>query len=186
MKKKRQDKIVRDLVLVFFSILLAGILIKTGTIDSFLKLFESSYLLTAFVAGILFTSIFTTAVGSAAFIVMGVDGYNPLIVGLVGGVGALVGDIIIFKFVREDLQADISYLLRLHKRKSLHTLIKNPLVQLLLPVLGGIVIASPLPDELGVTLLAMSHIQTRYFSFFSFIFNAIGIGLMVRFGALLG
>ncbi len=182
---KRQGKVVRDLTLVLFSILIAGILIKTGTIDVFLKLFDSSYLLTSFVAGILFTSVFTTAVGSAAFVVLGIDGFNPLVVGLIGGLGALTGDIIIFKFVREDLQADISYLLRLKKRKTLRKLAFHPLVQLLLPVAGGVVIASPLPDEIGVSLLALSHVNMRYFSIFSFVFNAIGIGLMVRIGSLL-
>lgn len=182
---KRQGKIVRDLTLILFSILIAGILITTGIIDAFLELFDSSYLLTSFVGGVLFTSIFTTAVGSAAFVVLGIDGYNPFIVGLVGGLGALTGDIIIFKFVREDLQKDISYLLQIKKRKTLRKLASYPLVQLLLPIAGGIVIASPLPDEIGVSLLALSHVNMRYFSIFSFVFNAIGIGLMVRIGSLL-
>lgn len=185
MKKKQKDKFVRDLILVVFSILIAGILIKTGSIDAFLHLFKSSYILTAFVAGILFTSIFTTAIGSAAFLVLGVDGFNPVVVGFVGGLGAMTGDMIIFKFVRNDIKADISYLFRLKKRKWFQSLADIPLMRYILPVFGGIVFASPIPDEIGVALLSVSHLSTRYFSLISFLFNAVGIGLLVHIGSII-
>jgi hypothetical protein len=182
---RRQRKLIYDLIIVVFSIFIAVLLAATGTLDAFIKLFNFSYLLTAFFAGIFFTSIFTTAIGSAAFVVLGIDGYNPFTVGVVGGIGALVGDTLIFKFVRNDLQADLAYLFRLRKQKSLRKLATAPFLHFLLPILGGFIIASPLPDELGVALLALSHIPTRYFSVLSFLFNALGIALMVRFGNLI-
>ncbi len=185
MISRKQRKFIYDLVLVAFSIFIAVLLTTTGTIDTFIKLFSFSYLLTAFFAGIFFTSVFTTAIGSAAFVVLGIDGYNPFIVGIVGGIGALVGDTLIFKFIRNDLQADVVYLLRLHKRKSFSKLSSLPLIHFFLPILGGFIIASPLPDELGVSLLALSHISTRYFSLISLLFNILGIALIVRFGNIL-
>lgn len=185
MQARQKRKFIYDFILVIFSIFIAVLIAATGILEAFIKLFSFSYLLTAFFAGIFFTSIFTTAIGSAAFVVLGIDGYNPLIVGVVGGIGALVGDTLIFKFVRNDLRADLSYLFRLHKQKSLRKLTSVPFIHFLLPLLGGFIIASPLPDELGVTLLALSHIPTRYFSLLSFLFNAFGIALMVRFGNIL-
>lgn len=181
----RRRKIIRDTAIVFCSISIAGFLLSFGLIDSFLNFFENSYILTSFISGILFTSIFTTAIGTAAFIVLGGDGYSPIIVGIVGGLGALFGDLLIFKFIRQDLQTDISYLLRIKQRKFLQKVKKIRFVQILLPLVGIIVIASPLPDELGIMFFAISHVNARYFSLLSLLFNSLGIGIIVYLSSLL-
>ena len=40
---------------------------------------------------------------------------------------------------------------------------------------GALLIASPLPDELGIALLGFSKVSTRYFAILSFVFNFLGI-----------
>ena len=50
----------------------------------------------------------------------------------------------------------------------------------LLYVVAGIVIASPLPDELGVSMLVgLSHIKPFSFALISFIMNSLGILVML-------
>ncbi|MDO8658949.1 MAG: hypothetical protein Q7K55_09495, partial [Candidatus Levybacteria bacterium] len=44
-----------------------------------------------------------------------------------------------------------------------------------LPVIGAIIIASPLPDEIGVSLISISKMKTYRFLLLSFILNSIGI-----------
>ena len=50
----------------------------------------------------------------------------------------------------------------------------------LLYIFMGIVIASPLPDEIGVTMLAgLTKIKQKYLILISFILNTIGIFLII-------
>jgi hypothetical protein len=49
----------------------------------------------------------------------------------------------------------------------------------LAPVVGALVIASPLPDELGITLLGIARLRNWQFVVLSFIFNFAGIFAIV-------
>jgi len=51
-----------------------------------------------------------------------------------------------------------------------------------LPVIGAIIIASPLPDEMGVGLMGISKLKTKQFILLSFILNSIGIFLIASAG----
>jgi hypothetical protein len=44
-----------------------------------------------------------------------------------------------------------------------------------MPFLGALIIASPLPDELGLVFLGISKLKTRYFLPLSFVLNFFGI-----------
>ena len=50
----------------------------------------------------------------------------------------------------------------------------------LLFALSGIIIASPLPDEIGVSLLAgLTHIKQKILAIVSFVLNTIGIIILL-------
>ena len=50
----------------------------------------------------------------------------------------------------------------------------------LLYFIAGLIIASPLPDEVGVTMLAgLSHIKIYYLALIGLIFNSLGILVML-------
>lgn len=175
-------RIIRDLVIAFFSTLLAILLVKTGVIEGWVKSFPSTFLVTSFFAGILYSSFFTSSIAVAVFIVLGVDGFNPLVVAVLGGIGSLCTDLLIFKFAKSDVAADLKFVdqkltrgffSRLFLRKPFHSLAF---------ILGLIVIASPLPDELGVGLLAASKLNVRNFIILSYVLNTIGIFLIMLLG----
>lgn len=181
---KIQTRVIRDLLVISFSILLAILLARSGTIEEVIKMFEGSFALTAFLAGLMFTSIFTTAIGTAVFLVLGIDGYNPFLIAVIGGVGAVFGDLLIFRFVKNDLVLDLEGLLQRRTRRHLEKWSKNKLVSYALAAIGGGIIASPLPDELGIALLAISGVRSSYFSTISYTFNMLGILLIVLIGEL--
>jgi hypothetical protein len=54
----------------------------------------------AFIAGMFFTSIFTTAPALATLGELGLV-HNPVVIAIIGGLGAVIGDMVIFKFVRD-------------------------------------------------------------------------------------
>jgi len=49
----------------------------------------------------------------------------------------------------------------------------------MLPVTGAVIIASPFPDELGVTLLGLSRVRNIHFLVVTYLLNTIGIFLIV-------
>ncbi|MBS3107633.1 hypothetical protein J4468_01840 [Candidatus Woesearchaeota archaeon] len=138
-----------------------------------------------FLLGIFFTYGFTAAPATAILLIISGQ-YNLLLAGFISGFGALVGDLIIFKFIRFSFSDEIE---RLSKEKAIYRIdkkIPHLLKRYLIPVLAGFIIASPLPDEIGVSLFAISHsISTRLFVLLSFTLNTAGILVVLLIGRLI-
>lgn len=174
--------LITDLFIIFASALLAIFLIKSGIILQILV--ETQYLkyIGSFIAGIFFTSAFTTAPATAAFVELA-QFNSVIIMALLGGLGALAGDLIIFCFVKDRFSSDIRYLLALKGKQRLHFIFHRKLFRWISVFLGALIIASPLPDEIGIALLGMSKIKNRHFVIVSFVLNTLGIliiGLIAR------
>jgi hypothetical protein len=139
-----------------------------------------------FFAGMMFSYGFTTPFAVALFLILGQQ-QNLLLAGLIGGLGALLSDLIIFKFIRHTFDNEIKLLA--HEKLILYVEHKLPRVvrHYIVPIIGGFIIASPLPDELGVAILASSlHLSTKKFIVLSYLFNTIGIIIMLAIGSTLG
>jgi uncharacterized membrane protein YdjX (TVP38/TMEM64 family) len=122
----------------------------------------------------------TFTVATAAVILLALaETLSPLEIALVAGLGAVVGDFTIFRFIKNNLIDEIELIyIRLggnHFSKMLHT----KFFTWTLPVVGAIIIASPFPDEVGLSLMGISKMKTRQFVLISFLLNAIGIFLIV-------
>lgn len=135
----------------------------------------------AFIAGIFFSFGFTTPFAIGAFIVMSPG--NILLAALMGGAGAMVADLIIFKIVKVSFMDEFRQLMRSRTARAIsrHSPSLNRRVKsYLLYAFAGIIIASPLPDEIGVSMLAgLSHIRAVPLAIISFIFNSLGILVML-------
>jgi hypothetical protein len=137
------------------------------------------------VAGLFFSYGFTTPFAIALFLILGQNN-NILFSALLGGLGALTSDLIIFKFIRKSFADEIK---RLSKEKIAHYFdhrIPAKIRKYMLALLGGFIIASPLPDEIGVALLAAAmHVTTRTFIIISYVMNTIGIYIILTIGTAL-
>ncbi|OGN01630.1 MAG: hypothetical protein A3I26_03780 [Candidatus Yanofskybacteria bacterium RIFCSPLOWO2_02_FULL_43_10] len=173
-----QNNLIRDLALVVFSVLIAVILAKTGALQELITSTKEMRLIGSFIAGIFFTSIFTTA---PAIVALGEIAHanSVILTALLGGMGALAGDLVIYKFVRDRLSEHLGELIK-HQDggKRLGMLFKLKYFRWLTFFVGGFIIASPLPDELGVSLLGLSKMRIRFFIVLSFVFNFVGILLI--------
>lgn len=168
----------KNLTLFFISLLVAYFLSRFDTFHTFLlSLGELGYL-GAFLAGILFVSTFTVATGAVILLVLA-EKLSPIEIGLIAGFGAVVSDFVIFRFIKDNLIEEITPIYKLlgggHITKVLHT----KYFSWMLPVIGAVIIASPLPDEVGVSLMGISKMKTYQFLLLSFVLNAIGIFLVV-------
>lgn len=169
----------KNLTFFLFSIVLASIVFRNETLHAYLfRLGDFGYI-GAFMAGMLFVSTFTVATGVIILLVLA-EKLSPLEIGIIAGMGAVCGDFIIFRFMKDTLMGELVSLYNQidsnhHFIKILHT----NYFAWTLPVIGSIIIASPFPDEIGVSLLGISHMKTYQFLLISFVLNALGVFLVI-------
>lgn len=169
-----RNNLFKDMSIVALSVLIAIILLKTGAVIDLLSFSENLKLLGSFMAGIFFTSVFTTV--PATVVLAEIAQVNSVIlVALFGGVGATIGDLVIFRFVKNKLYEDVLYLLKKSKSERLTSIFRLRVFRWSMMFLGALVIASPLPDELGLMMLGFSKMKTSFFIPVSFSFNFLGI-----------
>ena len=167
-------EVTHEAWLVVASFAVSLFLIKTDAI-AYVTLFAADFTsAVSFVIGIFFTSVLTTTPAIIAFAEL--SSYVPAWkLALIGGAGAVCGDIIVFRFVRSPL---VIYIVRAASHPWMvrlgRTLARGPFWWVI-PALGAVIIASPLPDELGLIMMGLSHIRTATFIVLSFMMNAAGI-----------
>ncbi len=167
---------MRDVSIVVLSILISLLLWRTGALKGLLTSISEFEFLGSFIAGIFFTSIFTTA---PSVVALGQIAQTHTILGTAffGSLGAVVGDLIIFHFIEDDLENHFATLI---KEKGMfrrtRKLFKTPLFKWMTIFAGGILLALPLPtDEIAMSLLGAEKMRRSRFAILSFIFNFIGI-----------
>lgn len=174
--KKKYQNLSRDIALVVVSILFALWSARTGFAESLVASASEYAFLASAIAGFFFTSLFTLAPASVALAALGE--FHPHIqIALAGAAGAVVGDLLLFLFVRDRISDDLALLFSGKRWSTLRTLMRKPLLHWLLPFTGALIIASPLPDELGLTMMGISRISLPAFVPISFTMNFLGIML---------
>jgi hypothetical protein len=133
----------------------------------------------AFFSGIFFVSTFTVA--PAAIILYDLaDKLNPIMVAIFAGAGAVLGDYIIFKFFKDKIFEELKPLFIKGSFGSfLSHIFLTPYFAWILPLVGAFIIASPLPDEVGLGMMGLSNIKKHHFLLMTFLLNSIGILITV-------
>ena len=161
-----------------FLCLLAYFLFEYSSFGSFVhNLGEFSYF-GIFIAGILFSFGFTTPFAVGFFLT--VQPENVFVAAIVGGCGALISDLLIFNMIHFSFMDEFK---RLENTPTFRSFRKSfsfkPLIKLkiyFLYIFAGLIIASPLPDEVGVSMLAgLTSIRISSLAMLSFVMNTLGI-----------
>ncbi len=173
--KSNHNFLYKDIAIVIVSILIAYLIIETRILGIILDSTLESKWIGSFVAGLFFTSVFTTA---PAIVTLGEIARESSVfaVAFFGSIGALVGDIIIFQFIRDRFSEHLLLLVQHNSKwKRLKVLLKLRYFRWITFLIGGLLIASPFPDELGISFLGFSKMRMSYFVPISLIFNFLGI-----------
>ncbi|MBI4066014.1 hypothetical protein HY412_02400 [Candidatus Kaiserbacteria bacterium] len=176
--KKRngnESHVLADIAIIVLSVLVAVLLVQTEVLTNLLASAEQLEIFGAFVAGMFFTSIFTTAPAIAALGEISVM-QGIFYTALLGAAGSVLGDLIIFRFIRDRFSEHVSEIMA-HQSiwRRFHLLFKRRFFRWFTFLLGGLILASPLPDELGIAVLGFSKMRVKYFALLSFVFNFLGI-----------
>ncbi|OGD56167.1 hypothetical protein A2V71_04405 [Candidatus Berkelbacteria bacterium RBG_13_40_8] len=132
----------------------------------------------AFLVGILFVSTFTVA-PSLVILYYLASFLNPYFVAVLAGLGAVIGDYIIFRFLKNRVYEELKPLFSKVKGSWIGKIFYTPYFIWLLPIVGASIIASPLPDELGISIMGLSKLKTWQFLILAFILNTLGILIVV-------
>lgn len=168
---KNTTLLVISLVLLFF-------LVHNDSIHATLSRVSTFGYFGVFVVGMFFVSTFTVA-PSLVVLTFFAEALNPLSVATVAGMGAVVGDYVIFRFLKEKVFEELRPLFFHSESGKIGRLFSTPYFAWLAPVLGALIIASPFPDEFGVALLGGTQLKKWQFIALTFPLNTVGIFITI-------
>ena len=176
------------LLLLVLAIILAYYLFNLPVISDFFASIQRLDYIGMFMAGMLLSFGFS-APFSIGFFITSHPG-NILLATLMGGIGAMVGDILIFRTIRLSFMDEFKELNHAKIIKTIEKAIehnKNILIRhYLLYIFAGILIVTPLPDEIGISMLAgLTTVNQKKLAVISFILHSIAVFLILYFSAVL-
>ena len=127
-----------------------------------------------FIAGILFVPFFPAAPATVALGEIA-QSNSVITVATLGGLGALIGDLIIFRFVKDRVSEHFDYLIKISRSERLFSVFKLKLFRWIVPFVGALIIASPLPDEEDLEKVGLLKMKNSYSILLSFLLNSAGI-----------
>jgi len=166
------------LLFLIISIIAAYFLFSNPIVGDYIGKIENFGYIGFLIAGILFSFGFSAPFAVGFFITS--EPSSLILASFFGAFGGTIGNIIIFKSIRISFLNEIKNLEEEKPVRALHNIVKNnfhiKMSVYLLYIFAGIIIASPLPNEIGVALLAtIKHIKIKTLNILSFVFNGIGI-----------
>ena len=170
-------------LLLFITFIIAYLMFYGNSNPAFHDFIISLNYFGTFISGILFSYGFTAAPATALFLIFAKE-QNIIAAGLIGGFGALLGDLLIFSFIRASFKDEVE---KLYKEKFVRYLAEhtNPTFKkYFIPIFAGLIIASPLPDEIGINILAAyNHTSMKVFTLLSYVLNTAGIFVILLIGS---
>ena len=166
------------LFLLIFFIGLSYYLFSTPIISEFVNSFNNLGHFGVFISGAMTAFGFTAPFGVG--LLSKINPENIFIATLVGGIGAMIMDLVIFHTIKFSFTDELKQLEKTPAIKEIEKIIKKnkhvKITHYLLYVIAGLVLVTPVPDEIGVSLLAgLTTINPLKFAVISFCLHTVGI-----------
>lgn len=171
-------RIVKKALIFFLSLSVSWWLLDTGYLHSLVDKVTPIRFLAEFVAGMLYTSFLTSPIALSMLFVIA-ESNNPIIIALVGGFGAVIGDLILIHILRKNVGKDLSYMGKFFLIHRIRAFLKLYKLDFLIVLTGAIIIASPFPDELGLVMLGATNMNYKQLALLTYILDTTGILLVV-------
>lgn len=176
------DPKVKRLLLKTFvfavSLSFAWWIIKSSYLENIVEAILPLRFVSEIVAGILYTSFLTSPVSVAMLVVLAKTN-NPITTALLAGIGTVIADLLIVRFFKSEISSDLKLVSKELHLQKVSMFLKAFHLDFLVPLLGAVIVASPLPDELGLLMLGASKLNYRELAILSYVLNTAGILLIV-------
>ncbi len=158
----------KELIAFSVGILLAALALLMPNMHRALDRLDQLGYAGMFLTGIMYGSGLTS--GLAIIIFADAPSHlNPILVGLIGGLGSALYDLLIFQITRQ--QSEHGWLASV-LQKIRH---RHPIPNWIEMLTGFAILVSPLPDELAAGLFGLGKSRARKFFAYSFASNTIGV-----------
>lgn len=171
-------KLAVKTIIFILSLSLAWYILKSGSLNLLIEKVLPVMFLAEFLAGCFYAFFLTSPLSIAMFVILA-QKQNPILLAIVAGLGSALVDLMIVKFFRKEVNQDLNLLAKSFRFYLINKVLSFFKLDLLLPIIGAIIVASPLPDELGLFLLGASKLKFHQIFLLSFILNTAGILLVV-------
>ncbi len=161
--------------IILLSIIVAIAIGRSNLVEQILQFGPQAHILAALVVGVMYSSFFTVAPATVAFVQLAQAGVSPLTLALIGGIGAMIADISIYQFIKFSMMDDITSYLQRHSQGMFAKVSKMKAMRYSLILIGAIVMATPFPDEIGLALMGIAKEKWTHIAVLGFTLNAIGI-----------
>lgn len=168
----------KNTTLLLASLVVFAFLADTPVVHALIRHIGTYEYFGSFIAGIFLVSTFTIAPAALVLFHLAQD-YNAYLIALTAGVGGVIGDVLIFRFFKDKIFVEFSPLIDRLKKRHIFELFATPYFAWFTPVLGALIIASPLPDEIGIGLMGLTKIKQWQFVLLTFVLNTTGILVIV-------
>lgn len=154
------------------------LLFNTAFMASIFEFLDSLGYIGGLIAGALSASLITAA-PALVLVVELAQHLDPLALALLVGVGSAIGDMILLLFFEERIFTELAPLgrklgLTRFVKRSRKRRMSTPLL-----LAGAFVIMTPLPDEVGLGLLGISHFPKAFLFLLCLALNTLGASLVI-------
>jgi hypothetical protein len=138
-----------------------------------------------FLAGLLYPYALTSAAGTGILLILAKE-QNILLAAVIAGIGALISDILIFLFVKHGFGDEVQKLSKETVVQTVNRWIPDSVRVYLLATLASVLIASPLPTEIGIMLMtAIKNMSVKKFIIIVYILHATAIFVILLIGSII-
>lgn len=161
------------------ALLLFVLLFDTAFMSAIFSFLNNQQYLGGFIAGMLSAS-FITAAPAAVLIVELAQHLDPLALAVLIGIGSAAGDMVLLLFFEERIFHELAPLgRRLGLKRFVKRAGKGKRMSAPLLLTGAVVIMTPVPDEIGLGLLGISHFPKVFLFLICLALNTLGASLFV-------
>ncbi len=179
----------KNLILIFAATALSVYILNSPYLTQLIEGSNNLGYAGAFIAGFFFSSLFTVPVATVVLALLGKT-HDPMLVALAGASGTMAADFIIFRLIRksiDNLSGQITELkMFIERHNPVHFSGGNNVIRWarmhMLPVFAGLIIASPLPDEIAIGMLSAANYSRNKMLLLSFVSNFAGIFIVAYLG----
>ncbi len=138
-----------------------------------------------FLAGLLYPYALTSAAGTGILLILAKE-QNLILAGVIAGIGALISDVIIFLFVKYGFSDEVQRLSTEKFVQAVNRWIPDSVRVYLVATFACVLIASPLPTEIGIMLMAsIKSLSAKKFVTMIYILHASAIFIILLIGSTL-
>ncbi|NYZ77340.1 hypothetical protein H0O02_03425 [Candidatus Micrarchaeota archaeon] len=173
------------LILFLVSIIIGFLIFKEASVDGVHEYLLAIGYFGIFLAGFFYVYGLTSVPATVLLLILAKD-QNLFPAVLAASLGALLADIILFMFVRYEFKDEINKLPTKKFFKSKDKSLPHRIEKFLYMVAAAFLIGSPLPTEIGITMMAsVTEMSAKKFAIIAYLLHTAAIALILMAGRMI-